>query len=61
MQRFTYASIQGSGEGFINRWMHESIDKDVNASILDGSWPTVVEFLETALENAKKIKGEDVK
>lgn len=52
--------LRGKGvpEEFIDRWMYESIDKDVNASILCGSWPTAVEFLETALENAKKIRGD---
>ncbi|UZS00821.1 hypothetical protein [Pseudomonas phage vB_PsaM_M1] len=35
--------------------MNESLDASVNASILDGSWPTAVEFLEKALENARKL------
>ena len=47
---------KGVSEDFINRWMNEGIDASVNASILDGSWPTAVEFLEKALENARKIK-----
>lgn len=45
---------RGVSEDFINRWMNECIDASVNASILEGSWPSAVEFLEKALESARK-------
>lgn len=49
---------KGVSEDFINRWMNEGIDASVNQSILDGSWPTAVEYLESALENAR-VKRND--
>lgn len=47
---------KGVSEEFINRWMNEGIDASVNASILDGSWPTAVEYLEKALDSVRKTK-----
>lgn len=47
---------KGVSEDFMDRWINESLDASVNASILDGSWPSAVEFLEKALENARKMK-----
>lgn len=47
---------KGVSEDFINRWMNEGIDASVNASILEGSWPTAIQHLEAALENARKMK-----
>lgn len=38
---------------FIDRWLSEGLDANVNAAILDGSWPSAIEFLTRALENAK--------
>ena len=41
-------------EEFFHRAWTEQEDADYNNCILDGSWPSSVEQLERALENAKK-------
>ena len=46
----------GVSEDFIDRWMNEGMDSNVNQAILDGSWPSAVEQLQCALENAIKLK-----
>lgn len=48
----------GVSEEFMNRWIDGGMDADVNQSILDGTWPTAVEHLEAALENAIKLRKE---
>jgi len=48
----------GVSEEFRNRWIEESMDNDFNRAILDGSWPTAVECLKAALENAIKMREE---
>ncbi|MNC71114.1 hypothetical protein D3C75_1219980 [compost metagenome] len=48
----------GVSEEFMDRWLNEGMDSSVNASILDGSWPSAVEQLQCALDNAIKSRGE---
>lgn len=43
----------GVSEDFINRWINEGQDAAVNKAILDGTWPSALEWLEGALEKAK--------
>lgn len=46
----------GVSEEFMYRWLNEGMDSNVNAAILDGSWPSAIEQLQHALENAIKLK-----
>lgn len=46
----------GVSEGFMDRWLNQGMDSNVNSAILDGSWPSAVEQLQHALENAIKIR-----
>jgi hypothetical protein len=50
----------GVSEDFMNRWIDGGMDSDVNKAILEGTWPTAVERLEAALDNAIKLRKEVV-
>lgn len=44
----------GVSEDFINRWINEGQDAAVNKAILDGTWPSSVEWLQNSLEKVKQ-------
>jgi hypothetical protein len=44
---------------FYNEFMHISEDLEYQNNILAGTWPSAVRQLTAALENAKKIQGEN--
>lgn len=50
----------GVSEDFMERWLDDGMDSEVNKSILDGTWPNAVECLKTALERAT-MKLEETK
>ena len=48
----------GVSDEFMERWLDDGMDSNVNEAILDGTWPSAVELLQIALEKAIKIRGE---
>lgn len=50
---------QGVSREFLDRYINESATADFNAAVLDGSWPSAVELLTSALENATKRREQN--
>jgi hypothetical protein len=49
----------GVSEEFVDRYLNEGIDAGYNKAILDGTWPSAVELLTSALERAIKRREEN--
>lgn len=47
----------GVSEDFIDRWLSQGLEDDVNQAILDGYWPGAVEVLTESLRKAIEIRG----
>lgn len=47
-----------SGE-FVDRYLDEGINAEYNQLVLDGTWPSSVELLTSALERAIKLRSAD--
>lgn len=48
----------GVSEEFMDRYLNEGLDAEYNQSVLDGSWPTSVELLTSALTRAIERRRE---
>lgn len=48
----------GVSEEFMERWLDDGMYSEVNKAILDGTWPSAVELLQSALDKAVKIRGD---
>lgn len=49
----------GVSEEFVDRYINAGLDADYNKYVLDGTWPTSVELLTSALERAIKRRQEN--
>lgn len=49
----------GVSEEFMDHYLDEGLTAEYNASVLDGSWPSSVELLTSALERAIKRRQEN--
>jgi hypothetical protein len=59
-QDIRHLKDRGVSEEFMDRYLNEGLDAEYNQSVLDGSWPTSVELLTSALERAIKRREENV-
>lgn len=48
----------GVAGDFIDRYLNNGIDAEYSQAVLDGTWPTSVELLTSALERANKRREE---
>lgn len=44
----------GVSEEFLDRYLNEGLDAEYNEAVLDGTWPTSVELLTSALQRAQQ-------
>ncbi|UAV89618.1 hypothetical protein [Pseudomonas phage COT4] len=47
----------GVSEDFLDRYLNEGLDAGYNQAVLDGTWPSSVELLTSALERAINIRS----
>lgn len=48
----------GVSEEFVARYLDEGLDAEYNKTVLDGTWPSSVELLTSALERAIRRRRE---
>lgn len=44
----------GVSEEFLDRYLNEGLDANYNQAVLDGTWPSSVELLTSALQRAQQ-------